>query len=336
MTKCRLLFNEEPITINRLAAKVLGLNEAIVVQQIHYWLNINEKAKQNLIDGRYWTYNTLDAWQKENFDFWSTKTIGRVFDKLEKRGILIKSNHNKYKYDRTLWVTLDYDKLEEILSEYEIKTNVEIPTKGQVVHMSNPNKRTSCPYGKGQVVHMDKDKLSSPIPETTQRLPEISLATQSEDKPLVVETNKELIEKNTHLLLDSTNKQKKVSQWSKDRLLKAIEVFKEREGQYFTLLEKIYKDDKNFILENKGSNEVKHIKTRFHNVNETFKKYDPQELEVICKDSQKDKFGTDALMSLYNSVIENNNFNELSPISKTNLLNYAREKSLSIPEAWAI
>ena len=31
----KLLFNEEPITINRLAAKVLGLNEAIVVQQVH-------------------------------------------------------------------------------------------------------------------------------------------------------------------------------------------------------------------------------------------------------------------------------------------------------------
>ena len=51
-TQCRLLFNEEPIIINRLAAKVLGLNEAIVVQQIHYWLNINEKAKKNFINGK--------------------------------------------------------------------------------------------------------------------------------------------------------------------------------------------------------------------------------------------------------------------------------------------
>ncbi len=67
--KCRLLFNEEPITINRLAANVLGLNEAIVVQQIHYWLNINEKAKINIHDDKVWTYNTYDVWQKENFTF---------------------------------------------------------------------------------------------------------------------------------------------------------------------------------------------------------------------------------------------------------------------------
>ena len=53
----KLLFNEEPITINRLAAKVLGLNEAIVVQQVHYWLEINRKAKINLYDNRTWTYN---------------------------------------------------------------------------------------------------------------------------------------------------------------------------------------------------------------------------------------------------------------------------------------
>ena len=56
----KLLFNEEPITINRLAAKVLGLNEAIVVQQVHYWLEINRKAKINLYDNRTWTYNTYE------------------------------------------------------------------------------------------------------------------------------------------------------------------------------------------------------------------------------------------------------------------------------------
>ena len=59
----KLLFNEEPITINRLAAKVLGLNEAIVVQQVHYWLEINRKAKINLYDNRTWTYNTYEKWQ---------------------------------------------------------------------------------------------------------------------------------------------------------------------------------------------------------------------------------------------------------------------------------
>ena len=46
-TTSNLLFKEEPLVVNRLAAKVLGLNEAIVIQQIHYWLEINRKAQKN-------------------------------------------------------------------------------------------------------------------------------------------------------------------------------------------------------------------------------------------------------------------------------------------------
>ena len=69
----------------------------------------------------------------------------------------------------------------------------------------------------------------------------------------------------------------------------AIEIFKEREGQYFTLLEKIYKDDKNFAPNSKRSSSPK-VKTRFHNINETFRNYQPEELEKKLRDSQQDKF----------------------------------------------
>ena len=51
--ECKLLYTKEPIVINPIAAEVLGVNEAIIVQQIHYWLNINEKAKINFYNGRY-------------------------------------------------------------------------------------------------------------------------------------------------------------------------------------------------------------------------------------------------------------------------------------------
>ena len=138
-TQCRLLFNEEPITINRLAAKVLGLNEAIVVQPIHYWLNINEKAKKNFINGKYWTFNTYDKWQNENFDFWSTRTVRRVFEKLFKNGILFKGKFNKKKYDQTLWVSINYDRLEELLNAYENDTNPSEPTKIEINLDDIPN-----------------------------------------------------------------------------------------------------------------------------------------------------------------------------------------------------
>lgn len=291
----QLLFNEEPLVVNRLAAKVIGLNESIVIQQVHYWLEINRKAKINFHDGKTWSYNTYEKWQVENFDFWSVRTVRRVFTNLFDKGILIKGNYNLHKYDRKLWVTIDYDKLDDLLTEYNNKNveNIEIPTEGQNGHMSNSNMCPNWPDGKGQVGHIQEDNLSSPIAETTTEIStEISFTTQqTEDKPLVVETDEliKLIESNTHLLLDSKNKRDKVSKWNKDRLLKAIEIFKQREGQYFTLLEKIYKDDKNFAPVIKGSSSPT-VKTRFHNINESFRNYTPEELTKLIKENQKDKF----------------------------------------------
>lgn len=63
---------------------------------------------------------------------------------------------------------------------------------------------------------------------------------------------KSLIETETHLII-TPNQFKKLSNWNKKRLLSAIKIFKGLDGQYFTLLEKIYKDDGNFAPSNKVS-----------------------------------------------------------------------------------
>ncbi|TQO55615.1 hypothetical protein [Paraclostridium bifermentans] len=305
--KCRLLFNEEPITINRLAANVLGLNEAIVVQQIHYWLNINEKANINIYDDKVWTYNTYDVWQKENFTFWSVRTLKSIFKKLEDKGILIKGNYNKKKYDRTLWITLNYNKLEELLLQYENDTecnhnsgenieNVGISTKCKNDTMSDSNKVQHLHNGECNIFTMDSATSAPPIPKTTKDYTKTSISTTHKDA--VVEkieapnTNKELIESTTHLIIDSSNKEYKIKKWKKDRLVKAIDIFKQQEGVYFSLLEKIYNDDKNFATyQSKNvAQQDKQVKTRFHNINQTFTKYSPDELEKILQESQKDKF----------------------------------------------
>lgn len=41
-------------------ATIIGLNESIILQQVHYWLKIKEKSKQDYIDGHYWVYNTYE------------------------------------------------------------------------------------------------------------------------------------------------------------------------------------------------------------------------------------------------------------------------------------
>lgn len=297
--KCKLLLNKEPLVVNKLAAKILGLNEAIVVQQIHYWLEINRKAKINQYDGRTWTFNTYEKWQNENFNFWSTITLKRIFKKLFDSGILLKGNYNVKKYDRTLWVSLDYDKLDDMLDKYE--ENIENSTKYQndttVETLENEQsikmiqcKVSNCYDSKYQNDTMQNIKMIRPIPKTTTKITkEISLATQSTQEVSVVNTNKELIESKTHLLIESTNKINKITSWDKNRLEKSIDIFIKKEGQYFSLLEKIYKDDKNFVPTRYKQKEYT-VKTRFHNIKDRTAEYTEEELEALLFENQKIKF----------------------------------------------
>ena len=75
-----LLFNENPLVIMPKLAVKIGLNESIILQQIHYWLEINRKADKNLKGNFYWTYNSYREWQ-EQFPFFSLKTIQRTIER---------------------------------------------------------------------------------------------------------------------------------------------------------------------------------------------------------------------------------------------------------------
>lgn len=104
-----LLISEPPLQVIPSLAVEIGLNEAIVLQQIHYWL----LKSNNVRDGRRWVYNSYPNWQKQ-FPFWSVKTVKRVFTNLEKQGLLISGNYNKAGFDKTKWYTIDYHHLEVV------------------------------------------------------------------------------------------------------------------------------------------------------------------------------------------------------------------------------
>lgn len=105
-----LLFDEPPQMFQpRLAAAFNDVNEAIVLQQIHYWL----KRTSNVRDGRKWVYNSMANWQKQFYWIKSRSTLTKIFKDLVNRGLLIEANYNKAKFDRTKWYTIDYDAFHE-------------------------------------------------------------------------------------------------------------------------------------------------------------------------------------------------------------------------------
>jgi hypothetical protein len=110
--KERKLINEEPLLVLPSLVKALGFNEALILQQIHYWLTINEEKGNNYTDGYYWTFNSIVDWQKQ-FPWWSTSTIERKLRRLEGLGIVVTSRYNKRGFDRTKWYRIDYDRLHQ-------------------------------------------------------------------------------------------------------------------------------------------------------------------------------------------------------------------------------
>ena len=115
------LFDEHPIIANKTLAREIGLNEALVLQQINYWIEINRKTGKNFYEVRYWTYNSIRSWREKDFDYMSLDTVKRTFAKLENQGYLISRNYNKDPRDKTKWYTIDEEKLFKLYQEIEFK-----------------------------------------------------------------------------------------------------------------------------------------------------------------------------------------------------------------------
>lgn len=104
------LLSGDSYFINPELATVLRLPEAMVLQQIHYWLEKNRETGTNFINGRNWVFQTYKQWN-DKFFFWSIRTIKSAVIELELLEILISANFNKKPYNRTKWYTIDYKKL---------------------------------------------------------------------------------------------------------------------------------------------------------------------------------------------------------------------------------
>lgn len=102
----KLLMKDKPIMVlPRLALKI-GFNEAVVLQQIHFWLLTSKHHRE----GRKWVFNTYQEWQKQ-MPFWSVRTIKRTIKSLEEQGYLLSANYNHLKLDKTKWYSIVYEKL---------------------------------------------------------------------------------------------------------------------------------------------------------------------------------------------------------------------------------
>ena len=90
---------------NLKAATLFGVEEAVLLHNIFFWIEKNKANKRHFYDNNYWTYNSLDAFAKL-FPYWSKRQIERIINSLIKKGALVKGNYNTSSYDRTSWYAI--------------------------------------------------------------------------------------------------------------------------------------------------------------------------------------------------------------------------------------
>ena len=267
------LLNKQPIVIDIELATMLGLNEAIVLQQIHYWLGINQKNGTNFKEGRYWTFNSMKKWHDETFPFWSEPTLKRIFKNLEDKGLLITGNFNKKGYDRTKWYTIDYQKL------YSMCCNNSL---GQ-------NDTMHCIKMTQSIVSNCTNALGQNDTTNTRDYTEINTEISQQQGVLLQH------EKEVSLLKDFLSRS-----YTDEYAIKVINLLRENGKGINYLIEKI-EIAKSRKLNNKQGYLIEAIRqdyknnsgnkaNQFNNFNETVSKYSQEELEEKMRLSQAKKY----------------------------------------------
>jgi len=108
----RLLVGGRRLLLLPRLVDLVGLNEAIVLQQVRYYLE-DERQPRIAVDRR-WVRAPLDRWRARDFPFWTTRTIERTFASLATRGLVVARQLDIRAGDATNSYTIDWAKLEAL------------------------------------------------------------------------------------------------------------------------------------------------------------------------------------------------------------------------------
>ncbi len=172
-----LLKSRPQIVIPELAARI-GLNEALILQQLQYWLS--ETSSGISYDGHRWIYNTIGEWQKQ-FPYFSESTIKRTFSNLKNMGLLYIKQINKRNHDRTNFYTINYghdalfDKGKLTLSE-----GVEMKLSEDELEIVEQGKLT--PSTKANSAYLTKKTTKITTKNTTEKDPSCAVSDKFNDE----------------------------------------------------------------------------------------------------------------------------------------------------------
>lgn len=137
-------------------AQQVGINAAVIYQNIFWWCEKNKANRHNEHEGRHWTYNSIKAWGML-FPYLTPKQIRTALDKLEAEGLILSGNFNVSAYDRTKW----YCPSEQIDLPSEAN---EVAHKGKPIPDNKPNNKPDDLFG-AEAAKPSKQKKAMALPE---------------------------------------------------------------------------------------------------------------------------------------------------------------------------
>ena len=150
-------------------AQKYGVEEAVILYHIRYWVATNAANNKHNYDGRHWTYNSASS-LAELFPFWKRLKCWRLIDSLKAQGAILVGNYNKRGYDRTNWYTVNDD---SSISQKQ-------PTEDDENQQTMFQKRTNNGSNLNQQVFKSEQgmfKSEQPIPITNYNYPNTILIT---------------------------------------------------------------------------------------------------------------------------------------------------------------
>lgn len=128
-------------TFDGIIAKEYGIPEAVLLHNIAFWEKQNRLNQHNFFAGRYWSYNTIKAYEGL-FDFMSTATIKRALKHLKDEGLILTGNFNNDRFNHTNYYTLS-DKGMSILQNCAIRLDHFEPIESSNLSLSIFNNNTN-------------------------------------------------------------------------------------------------------------------------------------------------------------------------------------------------
>lgn len=86
-----------------------GVDEAIMIKNLQFFITANANRGHNFREGRYWTYDKLEDFPK-HFPYWTVKQIRRIIASLVEQEVIVRGEFNTEWSKRTSWYAFKDEK----------------------------------------------------------------------------------------------------------------------------------------------------------------------------------------------------------------------------------